>query len=442
MSAVAHYVGEFARRRDTLPGAGNAWVDALRGDAIRAFEADGFPSSRAEDWRYTRLGALERKGFRLAEPGAAVDPDALDPLCLPLEAAWRAVFVDGRLAPALSHLPSGGDLRVTPLADALADGDASLGTRLTPGERRPPSAFTRLNTAFMGDGAVVRVEPGHTVERPLHLLFVTASADAGAASHPRLVVEVGAGASLTVLESYAGVGAGGYLTNALTRIVLADGAALEHVKLQSETDDAYHIASVDVRQSASSRYVHRVFQLGARLGRTEYDVALEGEGAQCTLDGLFLVAGRQHSDLRLRIEHESPECRSEQLFKGILDGHSRGVFDGRVRVHPDAQKSDARQTNHNLLLSRDAEVDTKPQLEIYADDVKCSHGATVGQLDDNMLFYLRARGIDGDTARALLTYGFARDVVDRITDDAVRNWVADALFARLPDAKHLRSLVE
>jgi Fe-S cluster assembly protein SufD len=252
---------------------------------------------------------------------------------------------------------------------------------------------------------------------------------------------LGVNAQAKVIESYGAAGAAAGFTNAVTTVGLADGASLEHYKLQEESEKAFHVARLDVRQARDSRFTSHSVSLGGELTRNDIGAALEAEGAECTLNGLYMVDGRQHVDFHTSVEHTQPRGTSREFYKGILGGRARGVFNGRIHVHPGAQKTDSQQSNQNLLLSRDAEVDTKPELEIYADDVKCSHGATVGQLDPDMLFYLRSRGIDPDAARGLLTYGFAQDVIERMSLDAVRGRLERLIVTRVPDADHVRAMV-
>jgi len=281
---------------------------------------------------------------------------------------------------------------------------------------------------------------GATLASPLHLLFL-ASGTEDAMAHPRIIISGAAGTCATVIEHYASVADAAYFNNAVTQIQLGENAALEHYKLQRESMSAFHISRMNVRQDTGSRFTSHSMNLGAALARHDINVSLDAPGASCVLNGLYSGHGRQHVDYHTRVDHVAPECVSNEDYRGILGGRSRGVFNGRIYVHPDAQKSDASQSNRNLLLSKDAEIDTKPQLEIHANDVKCAHGATIGQLDARMVFYLRSRGIEEATARALLTYGFARDLMERMSIDAIRDIVSESLLDRLPHAGELRSML-
>jgi Fe-S cluster assembly protein SufD len=282
----------------------------------------------------------------------------------------------------------------------------------------------------MTDGAYLRLAPGVTVKGPIQLLFI--ASEAALAIQPRNLFIAGEGSSAAIVEHHVAVDESGYLTNTVSDIVVGAGASIEHHKLQEESPKAFHIATVNVAQAANSRFVSGSFALGGRLARTGITVSLQAEGASCTLDGLYVTDGRQHVDHHTRVDHRQARCTSRELYKGVLNGASRAVFSGRVVVHPDAQGSDAVQTNHNLLLSENAEIDTKPQLEIWADDVKCSHGATVGQLDEAQVFYLRSRGIDEAAARAMLTRAFAMEIIERVQVHALQGRLDELLQAKLP----------
>jgi len=458
--AVARYLERFEAAAPALPGGDLDWLAAARRDAIGSFGRIGFPKPREEDWKYTRVAPIERHDFQPAPPhttpvaidglrlraalddGGEAGPGTVreEPRGAAREIAHEVIFVDGHHRPDLGRggaLPAGVTLQS--LADALAGGGEALRPYLAPAER-PAHGFLALNAAFASAGVVLRVGEGVTLDAPLHLLFVSSGA-ADHVAHPRLVVECAPGSAATVFEHYAATGDSACFTNVVTQARLAERSSLTHYKLQRESTRAFHVSTLSVHQGAESSFRSHSVSLGAALSRHDINVALDGPGARCTLDGLYLAGGRQHVDYHTRIDHAKPGCTSNEDYRGILDGRARGVFNGRVWVHPGAQKTDASQSNRNLLLSRNAEVDTKPQLEIYADDVKCAHGATVGQLDERMVFYLRARGLDEAAARTLLTYGFARDLVDRIEDGPVREMVATAVLDRLPGGDELRSML-
>jgi Fe-S cluster assembly protein SufD len=438
---VDHYQSQFLDLADALPGHGIPWLREIREDALGRFLELGFPTPRHEDWKYTRTDAISKAAFhpRRSTPD---DVGAADIAPHEIGDTHLLVFVDGHYLPGLSNaapLPQGVEVRS--LAEALRDGPDALEARLAHPEMPPAHAFSALNTAFMGDGACIRVGAGVTVPNPIHLLFVASPSSQGICAHPRILVMMEPGSRAAVIESYAGAGDAASFSNVLTDVSLGANARLDHYKLQQESTNAYHVATLQVRQDRDSRFYSHSVSLGARLARNDINIALNAEGAECELNGLYMGNGRQHVDFHTRVDHFRAHGTSRELYKGILGGRARGVFNGRVYVHPDAQKTDAQQANANLLLSPHAEVDTKPQLEIYADDVKCAHGATVGQLDETMLFYLRSRGLDLDVARNLLTYGFAREIVDRMDSPAVRNQLRDQLIRRLPDSEQLKDLV-
>lgn len=438
--AVSRLRERFHSDAGTLPGSRAPALAAARRSALDTFATLGFPGPRDEDWKYTRVSPIEKQAFDAQAPGEVCAAQA-SPLLLPASlGAHQLVFVDGCFRPDLSHiqpLPHGA--RLADLASVLEHDGDDAATLLGEGEVHQ-HAFTALNTAFAANGVLLRLDRDVTLEAPVHLLFL-ASGTSNALANPRILIECAAGARAVVIEHYAALGERTSFNNVVTRATLGHGASLEHYKLQREAPTAFHVSALSVQQHERSRFISHSVSLGAALARHEINVMLDAPGAACTLNGLYVARGRQHVDYHTRVDHVAPECTSAEDYRGILDDRARGVFNGRVYVHRDAQKSDASQSNRNLLLSRNAEVDTKPQLEIHANDVKCSHGATVGQLDENMVFYLRTRGIDEAAARALLTYGFARDVADRMSIDALREAVNQALLERLPQGEELRSLL-
>ena len=419
--ATGPYADAFARGRKGMPGADVAWVDELRVRAMQRFAETGFPTIRNEVWKYTDLRRLARASFAPAPAAPAALPRAqLGPLLVD-GAAHCAAFVDGRFAPALStlgDLPRGVTLR--PLGQVLAEAPASIEPylgRLAPIEES--IGLVALNTAMMEDGAVLVLEKGATLKSPLQVVNI-ASDGAAFAVHPRLLVIALEGSEATLVESFGAVGGASGFTDTVAEIDLGPGARLRHVRLQEEGAGASHIGLARVRLARDAAYNGFVVSAGARLSRTELRIALDGKGAECTLDGITLVRGRQHADITTDVAHASGHARSSQTFKAVLGDQARSVFQGRVFVAKDAQKTDAHQSNRNLLLSRGAHADSKPELIIHADDVKCSHGATVGDLDRDALFYLRARGIDEGTARALLIEAFVQETIEAIPADAVR----------------------
>ena len=419
-------------------GGGPSWLGALRRSAFERFAATGLPTTRDEDWKYTSLAPLARTSFR---PGAALERveatlESLRPLAFGALGRHRAVFVNGRFAPALSSLgslPAG--VEVMSLRALLSQDPERARPYLEGRAGGAPPAFTALNAALLDDGAVVFVPAGAVVSESIHLLFYSSNPGGEPLlSSVRNLVVAGSGSQVRLVEAYGGPDGERYFTNALTDLVAGDGARVDHLKLQRESVAAFHVARLRVTQARASAVTDLSVALGGALVRNDIDVVFGGEGGECVLDGLFMAAGEQHTDTHTRIDHARPRCSSRELYKGILDGKARGVFHGRVVVRKDAQKTDAYQTNKNLLLSREALVNSIPQLEIFADDVKCKHGSTTGQLDAAALFYLRSRGIGEREARSLLTYAFASDLVQRIRVEEVRAGLETYLQARLPGA--------
>ena len=409
-----------------------AWLRPLRRAAIAHFAAQGVPTTRDEDWRYTNLAPLTAMPFRLI--GAAA-PDGLPERALEgfalAGSEWpRLVFVDGRYVARLSSprpLPGGG--RVASLAEAMITDGALVERHLARHAGSDANAFAALSTAFVQDGAFVHLPPEARGEAPIELLFVATTP--GALTHPRTLIIAGPHSRGTVVERYVGLTPEAYVTNAVTEVVAARGAAVDHYVLQEQGAGGVHVATRHAALERDSTFASCDAILGGRLARTTLTLEFAGEGARGALSGLYVVRGRQHVDNHVTVDHAVPRCSSQQLYKGVLDGHARAVFNGRIVVRRDAQKTDANQTNKHLLLSDGVEVDSKPRLEIFADDVRCTHGAAEGQLAPEALFYLRTRGLGEDTARALLTYGFAREVLERIALQPVQAYLDRALLARL-----------
>ena len=415
-------------------------MEQARREALDRFCDRGFPTPRDEDWKYTNVRPIERRAFRFdPATGGGAGEVAPGERLAGLETASRLVFVNGRLASA--HSSPAGELAEGVLAESLAHVLERDPERVEPhlADIADGNAFTALNRAFLGDGAVITIPPGVRLPHPVELVFV-ARGESEVASHPVVLVLAGEAAGATVVEHHLGDGAGAKLANPFTRIAVGEGAAIEHHLLLEEDDATWHTGHIDARVAAGGRLGSNAVQLGGRLVRYGIDVSLDGPGAEVVLNGLYVARGRQHVDFHTRVDHREPGGRSEQVYKGLLDGRGRGVFNGRVLVHRDAQHSDASQSNHNLLLSPDAEIDTKPQLEIFADDVKCSHGATVGQLDERAIHYVRSRGLGEAAARALLTFGFAEDVLARMGEPAVRRHVERGLVGALPALAELPAM--
>jgi Fe-S cluster assembly protein SufD len=410
------------------PG-GPTWISARRLEGAAAFRAAGLPTVRHEDWRFTNLAPLAALSFRSSSAGAEPVPGLA---ALPAPAGPRLVFDNGHLRRDLSSvagLPGG--VVVTSLAEAMVQAPELVRPHLGRLARPEGLAFTALNAALHGDGAFVHLPAGVVLEAPIELLFAGGAAGEPVAHHPRVLVVAEAGAKATLAEIYMGT-ADAYLTAGVTELVLGDGAEVEHVKLQDEGARAYHVSALFAEQAAESRLLTHSFSLGAQLSRAELRTAFRGEGGALAAAGLYMADQSRVTDAFALVDHAVPRCTTSETYKGILDGRAHGIFAGRIRVLAGAQKTDARQMNSNLLLSDDAVVDTKPQLEIFADDVKCGHGGTVGQLDDDSLFYLRSRGMGEAEARSLLIWAFAAELVERIGPAALRARARAQVAARLP----------
>ncbi len=400
---------------------GPAWLPELRRAAMDQFTRVGFPTSRDEEWRFTPVSPIAHAEFRPATP-ATVDRAAVVPYRFGHPEWPQLVFVNGKLAAELSSVPAlPAGVRVGSLAAALRGEPALVEPHLSRYARPETTAFTALNTALMRDGALVYVPAGTVLELPVHLLFVTTAEAGGAVAHPRNLIVVEREARASVVESYVGLGGdAAYFTNAVTEVFSGEDAWTEHTRLQREGDRAYHVGLTQVDQARGSHYRSFTLAMGGAMSRHNLHVHLGAPGIETLMYGLYLTRGEQVVDNHTAIFHDHPNCNSWEVYKGVLEGRSRAVFNGKVFVKPEAQKTDAKQTNRNLLLSDAAKVDTKPQLEIFADDVKCTHGATVGFLDPGAQFYLRSRGVPAEAARRLLTYGFAAEVVNEVALEPVR----------------------
>jgi len=431
VNPLAHWQERFA----AAPPVGLPWLDALRRKAFDRFVEMGLPTTRAEEWRYTNPARIAKTAWDEAGPVPELDRQALERICSPVYACSVFVFVNGRYAPQLSTPPALGSwLGVSSLARAAARSE--LSQRLgSVGE--PVTSFAALNSAFFGDGAWLRVAEGKRVDEPLHLVFVSAPEDDPIATHPRVLVEASPGSQLTVVEDHVSLAAGSSFTNCVTEVEIGANAGVEWIKVQREDPTTLHVSELRARVARDGRLSAHTLCFGTALTRNDARVRLDGPGARCDLRGLFVAGGDQLVDNHTWIDHAVPHGTSRELYKGILDGRARGVFNGRVVVRPDAQKSDAVQQNPNLLLSRDAEIATQPQLEIRADDVKCSHGSTVGQLDPDSLFYLRSRGVPLEEARDLLMRGFVSEITRELSVAALAERIDDLVVERLGMARDL-----
>jgi len=416
---------------------GPEWLEDLRRRGISRFEALGYPTTKNEDWHFTSVAPIAERTFRLPALHSA---SALGLKAADLErfgfgqADWhRLVFINGVFDESLSSFEDGGNgVSVGSLAEATQSGEPAVEQHLGKVAKFEQATFTALNTAFISDGAFIELANDAVVEQPIHLVFVSGGESV---SHPRNLIVAGRHSRAAIIESYVSLRNGEYFTNPVTEIVVGEGAHIDHYKLQRESEAAFHVGTVQAREERNSQLHSFSFAVGGALARTNVYTSLDGDAATCTLNGLYLTDGTQHIDNQTSIEHIAPNCPSHEVYKGVLDGRSHGVFNGKVYVHPEAQKTDGKQSNNNLLLSPSARVDTKPQLEIFADDVKCTHGATVGRLDELAMFYLNSRGIGRERARTLLTYAFAADVLETIELEPLKQELEKLVLARFTDTR-------
>jgi Fe-S cluster assembly protein SufD len=434
----------------------SAWLQRLREQGMAYFESLGYPTTKNEDWHFTSVAPIAERTFRLATRESNEDSkgradrressrrrsDAANSLGIKPadlerfdfgQTEWhRLVFINGVFDESLSSFETRENgVHIGSLAEAVVAENPAVEKHLGKIAKFERHTFTALNTAFIADGAFIELSKDAVVEKPIHLVFVSGG---DGASHPRNLIVAGRHSRAAVIESYVSLNDDAYFTNAVTEIALGEGAHLDHYKLQRESESAFHVGTVQIGEEPDSRLHSFSFAVGGALARTNIYTSLDGAAATCTLNGLYLADGTQHIDNQTSIEHIAPNCPSHEVYKGVLDGRSHGVFNGKVYVHPEAQKTDGKQSNNNLLLSPTARVDTKPQLEIFADDVKCTHGATVGRLDDLAMFYLNSRGIGPETARTLLTYAFAADVLETIELEPLKKELEKMVLARFSES--------
>jgi Fe-S cluster assembly protein SufD len=429
------YLDSFTAFEKHATGHDLPWLRKLRAEAFARFCETGFPTTHDEDWRFTNVSPIARTPFVLAREGAAPSSKSeLQPTRLEGSGA-QLVFVNGHFARELSTVPQA--IHISSLKQELVKAPqavrAYLGRYLD--IQRDP--FSALNTAFAEDGAYVHVRRGAVVEEPIHLVFISTASDRPTMSHPRNLLVFEDESEATVVEEYLSLGSGPVLCNSATELIAGENTTISHYMIEREHGDAFNISTLRIQQGRSANIASHSLLLGGGLVRNNVHPVLAGEGGECLINGLFVGNGREHLDNFMHVEHASPHCSSRQFYNGILDGHAHGVFHGRIVVHKNAQKTDAKQTNRNLLLSDDAQIDTKPQLEIYADDVKCTHGATIGQIEENALFYLRSRGIDESAARRLLLLAFASECVERMKPGAARTHVEHLIHKYLLSLEHL-----
>jgi Fe-S cluster assembly protein SufD len=420
-------------RAAALPASGIAWLDAARREAMQAFVAAGLPNARTELWKYTALRALERRGYIRRDESAATRAVDESVLALPGVAGPRLVFVNGVFRADLSrleHLPEGLSLR--PLSWALAEQPEPLRFALSRQDHDSSDAFAALNLALAADGVVLHVADAARIEAPVHVVHVGAAAEGDIAWHARNLIELGTGAQLRLVEHHVASGEHAHFADLASDVIVREGAQLDLLVVQDAADAATLLRRSDLRLHEGARATLHALELGGALARHELRIALDGDRSRVDTRGAFALRGRQHTDTELLIEHRGRDTASDSLWRGVADGRARGVFHGAITVHPGADGSDAQLSNKNLLLSPDAEIDTRPALEIYADEVKAAHGATVGQLDERALFYLRSRGLPGEQARMLLVRAFCAVALGDLEPPALREHSDAMLLAHLP----------
>jgi len=430
MSQVAErhetYASDFEAFRKT-PAFGPEWLRTARTAAFARFMERGFPTTREEEWKFTSVTPITSTDFRRVTDGPRVTEAMLEPFLFSDAFTLQAVIINGKLSAGLSTLsglPEG--VTITGLGEAMTDQPPLEGPSL-----KSDHPFVLLNTAFCEGGVFIHIAPKTVLAEPIHVLYVSAPGSTPALIAPRLFVVAGEQSQSSIVENYAGMGDSPALVTAVTEVLLGPGAVVDHVKVQRETDAAFHMASMFAHLHRASTFTSQAITFGGRIARNDITATLAGEGAECTLNGLYVADGETLVDTHSTIDHAMPHCPSHEVYKGILAGRAKAVFNGKIIVRPDAQKTDAKQTNKALLLSGDASINTKPQLEIFADDVKCTHGAAIGQLDADQLFYLRARGIGEEDARNMLIHAFASDVLNGIKHQGVRARLEQALVEKL-----------
>jgi Fe-S cluster assembly protein SufD len=427
------YLDHFARFEGSFDGRRHLWLNSIRREAFDSFNALGFPTTRDEEWRFTSVSPIAKAHFKPAdEKPSMLTISDISRFTVCEARCTQLVFLNGFYSEALStvkFLPKG--VYVNSLASAVETCPKLLEPFLAQYASYRNNAFTALNTAFWADGAFVYLPSGTVLKDPVHLLFLSASQREPSVSAPRSLLVLGNGSHASIVESYASLDRGLYFTNAVTELFMGSDCVVDHYKLQRESENSFHVAAMQVIQDRDSSFSSHSLSLGGALVRNNVGVLLGGRGAECALNGLYVTKGQQHVDNHTMIDHAQPQCASRELYKGILDDNSAGVFNGRIVVRKDAQKTNARQTNKNLLLSKNASINTTPQFEILADDVKCTHGATIGQLNEEELFYLRSRGIDNAAARTLLTYAFASELLGAVRIKPIQCQIDLVLLNRL-----------
>ena len=413
-----------------------AWIKERREHAAARFAEVGFPTTKNEDWRFTNVAPIAESKFPLAQ--GLFTPAAALVASVNVPGAVRLAIINGEFVPALSDLsalPKG--LRIVGLRDGARDGSDGLDQHLATVFNIDAHPFAALNTSFLDDGVALFVAKGAVIETPIHIVTVTGSDTGAVTAHPRVLVVAGDNSQVRIGHTYIGVPGSVYFNNAVAEVMVGEGAVVDYYTDQRESDSAFHVANLQAHVSAKGVFASHAFSTGARIMRHDIGIGLKGDGADCTMNGVYLADGERLVDTHTALDHAMPNCTSHELYKGILAGRSKAVFNGRIIVRMDAQKTNAKQTNRALLLSDEATINSNPQLEIFADDVKCTHGAAVGQLDEEAMFYLQARGLSRPEARDLLLHAFAGEVIEGVKIAALREQIEQNFFATL--ARDMRS---
>ena len=437
---IRHYLADFKQLQNIKK---DDWFSKQRQSAFNIFQESGFPSTRKENWKYTDVKPITKKLFsNITNSNVVISDNEIDAILFKELECIELVFVNGAYSEKYSNIKNlPNKLTIRNMANAFVNDEDFLKKHLSQYVNDDSSSFVTLNTAFIQDGVYINVPSDLTLERPISITYISKDNSNIFATHPRNLIFMGENSKATIIENYIGIDDANYFTNAVTETSLSQGASLKHYKIQQESSNAFHIGSLNTSQNKDSRFESHSISIGGTLVRNDINARLNKEGAEIMMNGLYMTDNAQHIDNHTRVDHFKPLTQSNQNYRGVLNGKSRGVFNGKVVVHPQAQKIEAYQNNANLLLSDDAEIDTKPELEIYADDVKCNHGATIGQLDNDMLFYLRSRAIDEQTARSLLTYAFADEIINNISFQSIKNKLEHLIIGRLPDSSLIREYV-
>jgi len=434
---IQNYLNDFKQLHDEVK---TDWFSEQRLSALNLFKETGFPSSRQENWKYTDVRPIAKKSFsNISATTTSITAEEISAVRFQDLDCYELVFINGVYSKEYSRLDSlPENIVIENMASALSKDKDFLKKHLSHYADNNVSPFTALNTAFIQHGTYINVPKNTVVEKPINILYLSKENAQPFATHPRNLIIMGEHSEATLIENYIGLDNANYFTNAVTEVSLSTASILKHYKIQKESLSAYHVGNLNVTQGKDSQFESHSISLGGSLVRNDIHSQLAAKGASIVMNGLYMTDSKQHVDNHTRVDHLKPNTHSKENYRGVLNGKSRAVFNGKVVVHPQAQKIEAHQNNANLLLSDDAEIDTKPELEIYADDVKCSHGATVGQLDQNMLFYLRSRAIDEETARSLLTYAFVNEVMRDISLAPIKNRLEHLIVGQLPDAELIR----